>query len=302
MPRYHVNANSLNVRSTPRVRNDNKIAVLPFGHLVEKVADADAGGWWKIRTRLQEAAIEGFVSSEFLSAEDGFTAPQAATSIRSVHLEENNPKITRASSSGRAFPLGEPAMPFRTGTSPEEKRAQLAEIVRFLDVEKNARYKPEPKATYCNIYAYDYCYLARVYLPRVWWTEGAIAQLARSEPVFPSYGHTVRELSANALYDWLSDFGDLFGWKRATSLEELQGAANQGAACVICAQRTDRNQSGHISAVVPEAPPNAARRKQNNVRLPLQSQAGRKNFCYSCGTGPWWQGTQFGRFGFWIHP
>jgi hypothetical protein len=51
-----------------------------------------------------------------------------------------------------------------------------------VDKATHKRYKPIPNATFCNIYAHDYCHLAGVYLPRVWWSAAAIEKLARAKP------------------------------------------------------------------------------------------------------------------------
>jgi hypothetical protein len=136
----------------------------------------------------------------------------------------------------------------------------------------------------------------------VWWTPNALHDLREGRVVAVKYDDTVRELNANALYDWLRDFGENFGWRRVPDQDALQRIANGGGVGVICAQRTDLNRSGHICVVVPERPPDsAAKRADGNVQLPLQSQAGSRNFCYSCGTTRWWAGEQFRAFGFWVH-
>jgi hypothetical protein len=214
-----------------------------------------------------------------------------------AHLVASHP-VRRDSVSARAYLLNEPGAPRRTAADP----AVLAEIVRFLDVENSARYQPTDSATFCNVYAHDYCALAGVYLPRVWWLPTALAALAAGHNVAPRYGDTVAEWNANALLDWLRDFGPQFGWSMVATVDELQAAANGGQVAVICAKRRKVSASGHIACVVPEqAPPLVARRDPNGIRLPLQSQAGRQNFCFSCGHGRWWEGEQFAAHGFWIH-
>ena len=218
--------------------------------------------------------------------------------IPAVHLAENSPAVKRSSATGRAYPLGEPDRPARAAGTTEE----LAKIVRYLDVEENARYARTPTSTFCNVYACDYCYLAGAYLPRVWWTAQALAGIAAGRAVPVKYGETVAELAANALHVWLRDFGASFGWSPAASLDELQAAANQGKVAVICAQRKLLNRPGHITVVVPEsAPPLVAERGGTEIRLPLQSQAGARNFCFSCGRSKWWESAQFQAFGFWVH-
>jgi hypothetical protein len=194
--------------------------------------------------------------------------------------------------------LGEANRPSRAAVTP----AELDAIVRYLDVERSARYKREATQTFCNVYACDYCYLAGVYLPRVWWNAQALADIAKGRAVAAKYGVTVSELNANALYEWLRDFGTSFGWTQAASLDDLQSAANAGQISVICARRKPLNLSGHIAVVVPEsAPPAVAETTEAGIRVPLQSQAGRINYCFSCVPGRWWESPKFGACGFWIH-
>jgi hypothetical protein len=221
-----------------------------------------------------------------------------ANPIPAVHLAENTSGSKRSLATGRAYPLGELDRPARTSAKPKE----LERIVRYLNVESNARYTRTPGSTFCNVYAHDYCYLAGVYLPRVWWTQPARREIAagRTPPV--KYGETVTELNANALHTWLRDFGTSFGWTPAASLDQLQTAANSGQVSLICAQRTQLSKPGHIAVVVPESvPPQVAERAGAAILLPLQSQAGARNFCFSCKPGKWWEGAQFQGFGFWIH-
>lgn len=205
--------------------------------------------------------------------------------MRAVHLAENSPLSKRSLTTGRAYPLGEAGRP--TGRD-------LAAIVRYLDVERSPRYQPTAKSTFCNVYACDYCYLAGVYLPRVWWIRPGVDQAVR-------YGETVAELNANALYAWLCEFGAGFGWARVDTLDRLQEAANAGHVCVISAHRRQPERSGHISVVVPEQPGSTAERRDGRVRLPLQSQAGVRNFNFGCGLSRWWEGAAFRAWGFWVN-
>jgi hypothetical protein len=174
------------------------------------------------------------------------------------------------------------------------------EIVNFLAVDKSARYQPGAGKTYCNIYAYDYCYLGDVYLPRVWWNGRAIGDLKAGQSVEPKYGVTIIELNANALHDWLNEWGDDFGWVKTTSLTELQDMANRGRVALICAKRKDTNRSGHIVAVVPEQQGLhvAVRSDEGEVVKPLASQAGVRNFRFEPARD-WWQQEKFADHGFW---
>jgi hypothetical protein len=176
-------------------------------------------------------------------------------------------------------------------------------IADFLDVANSARYQPTPESTYCNIYAYDFCYLAQAYLPRVWWMSKTLMEFART-PGYnpkPAYGKNVAELNANALYDWLDEWGDDFGWMRTFDLTDLQGKVNEGRVGIVCARRRDLTRSGHITCVLPEANGLNARRDGAKVTAPLQSQAGVKNKKFFA--EDWWVrlAQEYSNFGYWYH-
>jgi hypothetical protein len=281
------------------VVSTNRIATLPQGHRVEKLADANSD-WWKVQTTLNRVTLVGFVAHRFLAAE--VPAPRVSASApTAVHLREGRHEVKRSATMGRAFPLGEKNAPRRDGLSADIRVRQLHDIIGYLNVETSARYQKTPGATYCNIYAYDFCYLAGVYLPRVWWTPRALIDLANGTSVLVKYDETVRELNANSLHDWFADFSGQFGWRRSRDLDQVQQAANAGGIGVIVAQRSDLNRSGHIVIVVPEITSASATRVDGRVQLPLQSQAGTTNACCSCGTSRWWVSRQFRSFGLWIH-
>ena len=287
------------LRSEPVVKPSTKIALLPLGHLVTKKAESTVAGWWKVSTTLQGASASGFVSSKYLTPSANFSGPPAHQSISPVHLRNDNLQVTRSGGS-RAYPLNETPQPTRHSSNPAAtKAAELTAIIKWLRVEQSARYLPHGGTTYCNIYAYDYCYLAGVYLPRVWWTPDAIDKLKAGQPVAPRYAVTVNEVNANSLFNWLKAFGPDFGWSRTFDLTELQNAANDGQVGIICAQRVDLNRSGHICPVVPETASQKAARSGSTVIKPLQSQAGGTNFSYKALV--WWTNPKFREFGFWIH-
>jgi len=220
-------------------------------------------------------------------------------------MAQDRSDIRRDRDGGRAYPLGEPGRPARSGRSAERLAQSVAAIVDYLDVASPAhlRYQPRGGATYCNIYATDFAYLCGVYLPRVWWTDRALLRLREGEKPAVEYGRTVRELNANALHDWLEDFGPAFGWKREVELTALQAAANAGEVCVIVARRVDLNRPGHITAVVPETgDAKAVHNAQDEVVRPLESQAGTRNVLRAPPASAWWQGSRFQAFAFWRHP
>ncbi|MBS1830893.1 MAG: SH3 domain-containing protein [Acidobacteria bacterium] len=297
MADFTVTATQLNLRRSPAVSSNNIIAALPQGQQVEDL-DRTNHPWWKIRTTFHNTPLEGFVHSQHL--EPAATAPTRATTtgITAVHLGEHaNAKLD--STGGRAFALGDPTKPRRGSATPA---TDLGTIIGYLDVERSARYQPTSASTFCNIYAYDYCYLAKAYLPRVWWTGPALEKLARGESVEIRYAVTVNELNANSLFDWLNDHGPRFAWRRVFDLDTIQNHANAGGVAVICAKRKELNRSGHIAAVVPETASQQAARTGGAVVRPLQSQAGAANHRYTNGPRAWWQGTEFREFGFFLAP
>lgn len=212
--------------------------------------------------------------------------------IPAIHLP---PAGSLGSTDKRANPLNGSGRSFRKTRDPRELRA----IAAFLDVERSARYQPANGQTFCNIYAYDFCYLAGVYLPRVWWNGTAIAEM-KQRTVVAKYGVTIGELNANALHMWLQNFGFEFGWKPAAHTTVLQQQANDGAVCVITALRADRSRSGHIAAVLPEGPETAIA-TSGRCEVPVQSQAGVRNFCASTKPGRWWESVQFSAHGLWVN-
>ncbi|MBL8221413.1 MAG: SH3 domain-containing protein [Bryobacterales bacterium] len=297
MSAFTVTATQLNLRRTPAVASNNVITTLPNGHSVEDL-DRSTAPWWKVRTTFHNSVLEGFVHSDHLKPAASVPPAPTESAVTPVHLGEHA-NARKDSTTGRAFAIGDPSKPRRGTTAPT---TDLAAIITYLDVERSARYQPTSVSTFCNIYAYDYCYLAKTYLPRVWWTGSALARLARGESVEVRYAVTVNELNANSLFDWLNDHGSQFGWRRVFDLDELQSHANSGGVAVICAKRKDLNRSGHIAAVVPETSTHQAARTAGAVVRPLQSQAGSSNHRYTNGPRAWWQGAEFRDFGFFIAP
>jgi hypothetical protein len=290
----------------------NVIGELPDGHIVRAVSDRKVNGFLEVETSLNGAHLQGFASAKYLKPAPGvreieIASPQPAppgSGIVEVYMPHAPGAITRRTGIAGPHSLNEPGQPTRKGTTPDELRASLASIIDWLAVDRpaHARYKPRSGFTFCNIYAHDYCTLAGVYLPRVWWTPAAVERLARGETVEPKYGSTIDEQRANDLFRWLRDFGLRFGWRQTGTLTKLQQEANQGAIGLIVARRREDGKSGHIVAVVPETEEHRARRDTaGEVTAPLQSQAGASNFRYSTGTAGWWKGAQFAESAFWLH-
>jgi len=307
----------LRLRSEPLIDKENPtqhvIARLPDGHIVQAVSDKKVNGFLEVETSLNGAHFRGFASAEFLKPAPGVEevpvlqpaeAPPTTGIVAVTMPRKPGTAMTKRINPATAHSLNEPNQPGRSGTTPDELRRELAAIIDWLAVDKatHKRYKPIPNATFCNIYAHDYCHLAGVYLPRVWWSAAAIEKLAQGKAVEPLIGKTIDEQRANDLFRWLRDFGMRFGWRQTGSLTKMQQEINQGAIGVIVARRKNDGLSGHISVVVPETDEHTAKRDAaGEVTAPLQSQAGRNNFRYGNGGINWWKGQQFAESAFWIH-
>ncbi|MGB5819802.1 MAG: SH3 domain-containing protein [Saonia sp.] len=299
MSRYSVIAPALNLRSAPTSADPfNILGVLSFQTVVE-VLEQTSVSWWKIKTI--STGLSGFVSSRFL-------APLEDTPIVVKEISKANyPKDKRASLFTKGMmhkPIGTPNIAHRDVSSPETKRESIGILIDTLNVEHSERYRPTEKNTFCNIYAYDFCHFSDTYIPRVWWKEKAIKKLLEGQQVEVLYGETVYELNANALHDWLLEWGDDFGWRRISFAEEMQNAVNnEGGVGIICAKRRDTRFSGHITVVVPETNARKADRQAGVVLHPLQSQAGGRNRKYfSKAVGAWWRKQKFSSFVFYYHP
>jgi len=305
----------LRVREQPTIdKNDPEANVkwkLPDGHLVRRISGSMNDRFLEIETSLNGALIHGFASTKFLVPAAGVidipeptpatTAP--TTGVIEVFAPNRTGIPVRRTMTPGALSLNEKNMPGRAGTTPEELRQELWDIIDYLDVEKPAhlRYQRTPKSTFCNIYAHDFCTLARAYLPRVWWTPAAIEKLTRGEAVVPKLEATIEEQRANNLFDWLRDFGLRFGWRQTSTLTKLQNEANLGAVGLVIGKNRSNGAPGHVAMVVPEGQGMKARRDGLEVVVPLTSQAGATNF--RVGTGPaWWLSDKFSDRAFWIHP
>lgn len=234
---------------------------------------------------LTEKAVKEYQMANGLNP-DGIVGPithakmfKQNIGIPVVHLSKKG--VSRNQESTRAFPLSESNIPFFDGSIDS-----IHGIIDWLDVEKSPRYKRKQHSTYCNIYAYDYAYLMRAFLPRVWWYERAI----NNQTFTPEYAKTVHELNANSLADWFPHYGAQFGWEKLSSTTQAQERANAGECVIMVAANKNRKRSGHIVAVVPETDEHEAVGARGITIYPLQSQAGgvnQKYFSYK-----WWNGME----------
>lgn len=303
LPELMVDNLCISFNRHPEDNPDYRLALLPQGKIVSAVGSSSGNGWIMAEAELGGQTVTGYVERRFLTAPEEFEhwlPPQEG--ITEVHMATGHPGARRGKGAYRPFPISESDAPTRdVQGNPEERAAQLTRILKWLDVENSARYQPG-RHTYCNVYVYDFCYLARAYLPRVWWTGLAIARLERGERVPVRYPDTVTEQQANALFVWLNDHGPDFGWERVFNPDEAQMQVNQGSIGVICARHHDNGSNGHMSVIVPETDSyRAERHEDGTVRWLLHSEAGRNVRQYTT-NAYWLNDSDYQEFGFWLHP
>jgi hypothetical protein len=200
-------------------------------------------------------------------------------------------------------PIEDSSIPFRDLTSPETKRKSIHQLIDKLDVENNIRYQKTPEDTYCNVYAYDFCHFAKVYLPTVWWTEESLEKIKQGQEVTAVFKETVDRIYSSAIHDWFSEWGHNFGWERMETVDEIQNKVNaNGGVGIICAKRKIKGLSGHIVPVVPETDLHKAYRENGTVVYPLQSQAGLLNYNYFSDVRiDWWNDELYSSHVFFYH-
>jgi len=307
--RVHTLSGMLRLRRAPEISDPpqaNVLTNLPDGHLVRALSGRRVKGFMEVETTLAGALLRGFASAKFLVAdEEPVEEPPPPPPVApAVSMPRKAGSVTRRRDPASAHSLNEKGQPQRSGDTPPALRQSLAAIIDWLAVDEPAhlRYQPGAGRTFCNLYAHDYCALAGVYLPRVWWTPEALLQWVAGQEVAPQYGLSIEEMRANDLFRWLRGFGRSFGWRQTGTLTKLQTEVNQGAIGLIVARRKEDGRSGHIVAVVPETEEWRARRDGNGeVVAPLQSQAGASNFRRGTGKTGWWTGEEFAEFAFWLH-
>jgi hypothetical protein len=298
----------LRLRSAARIsipETANVLAEMPDGHLLRAVSGTPVNGFIEGETILGGRLFRGFAAAKFLVqvAQDPATAPPSL-SPPAATLAQPPGLVTSRAARASVHSLNEAAMPGRSAGDPMGLRAELGRIIAYLAPDKLAhkRYQPRDGLSFCTLYAHDYCALAGAYLPRVWWTQPALLDIAAGQAVEPRIGGTVDEMRANSLQRWLIDFGPAFGWRRAATVSDLQDHANMGGVALITARSRADGRSGHIVPVVPETAEETAQRDaEGRVTLPLQSQAGSANFRYGRGLPAWWLDARFSESAFWMH-
>ncbi|MFV8362330.1 hypothetical protein ACNQGO_02975 [Flavobacterium sp. ZT3P35] len=283
--KYRVATSSANLRDLPSA-NDNStiLAEIPF-RLTFDLVDKTTADWWRVR--LLNTDKEGFVCSNEIEPIDETSQKVSDIEIPNFEPSSNG---TLENKVDTYKPLGQSTIPFRDMTTVASKKATINAIIEKLNVEKSFRYQKDEADTYCNIYTFDFCFFAKVYIPRLRWTDKAIVLLEKGNEVPLVFDDTVRPFYSNYIYDWFEQSSDIFGWEKIDDVDALQTKVNEnGGVGIICAKRFILNKSGHVVVVVPETETEKAFRVNVKVIYPLQSQAGMNNYNYfSEIRGAWW--------------
>lgn len=283
--KYRVATSSLNLRDFPSANDNSTILTkIPFRHTV-KLIEKTTSDWWKVK--LLNTDKEGFVISKDIERVD-----ETTDKISDIEVPNFEPSLkgTLDNKEETYKPLANPAIPFRDLTSVETKLTSIKKIIDALDVEKSFRYQKDESDTYCNIYTFDYCFFAKVYIPRLRWTDKAIAAIEKGNEVPLVFEDTVRPFYSNYIYDWFEQSSKVFGWEKINDVDALQNKVNEnGGVGIICAKRFILHKSGHVVVVVPETETEKAYLLDGKVIYPLQSQAGMNNYNYfSEIRADWW--------------
>lgn len=214
-----------------------------------------------------------------------------------------SPESRLDSQVAKFHPISDTGIPYRDMTDAASKRESIRQLIDKLDVTKSLRYQRTIEDTYCNVYAYDFCYFSKVYLPTVWWTNESLEKILAGQTVEPVFNETVVPIYSSAIHDWFLKWGASFGWKRMTNLDEIQQRVNsEGGIGIICAKRKTKGLSGHIAPIVPETNAKKAYRENGAVLYPLQSQAGKLNYNYfSKARKDWWNHERYSSHVFYYH-
>jgi len=283
--RYRVITSMMDMKSVPAENDDSKVLFrIPFRHTVTLI-EKTSSKWWRVR--LLNTDKEGFVLANELELIDQSTEKVADILIPNFEFAIQGGLDTKIES---YKPLGDPSIPFRDLTSVESKLASIHQIIEKLNVSKSFKYEKDEADTYCNVYSFDFCFFAKVYIPRLRWTDKAIEELEKGNEVEIIFEDTVRPLYSNYIYEWFLESGEVYGWQKIECTDELQEKVNtNGGVGVIIARRFILDKSGHIVVVVPENDTEKAYRENGKVIYPLQSQAGLINYNYfSENRKDWW--------------
>ena len=185
-------------------------------------------------------------------------------------LDRVNAEVFRAEESDYPYEAWKPCVPELTGDQTNRSADVYNQIINQFDVEGNDRYlnnKQGKGDTYCNIYMWDVTSAMGAEIPHYVNEAGEpVAYENRRE-------ENAHALNANAIFNWLANNGETYGWRKV-SPEEAQMHANAGHPAVT-AWRNPQGH-GHVQVVCPSA--DGAYNEETGVTV---SQAGSKRLQYA---------------------
>lgn len=101
-------------------------------------------------------------------------------------------------------------------------------------------------------------------------------RICEHEEVAVRYGRTVFEVNANAMTDWMLEFGEDLGWERRGGSRRGAGYGQRGKIVILLAARVNPRQSGHVAVVMPEIrEADGVRAADGTIETPLRPETTR---------------------------
>ena len=175
--------------------------------------------------------------------------------------------------------------PHYENTSAGRSESAYNKVIDQFNVQSNKRYQPASGRTYCNIFAWDVMSAMNVSLPH--W-------IKNNEPA-TSTTSGANELNANAVYNWLQEYGASYGWSKVDNAYDAQKRANDGYPTIAIWKNTS-GASGHVAVVRPEGNGYT----YTDTKGPVIAQAGASNYNY-CNVKTGFGANKMSAILYWTH-
>lgn len=136
---------------------------------------------------------------------------------------------------------GKPTDPAITSNVWNRSAPLYTSVINQFSVETNERYQPDG-GTYCNIFVWDVTSAMGAEIPHYYDAKTG-RPMSRGEK-------GANQMNANAMYKWLHEYGDQYGWYEVDP-KEAQQLANDGHPVVTALYRSGRH--GHVQVVCPSS-------------------------------------------------
>lgn len=210
----------------------------PYQYIGQLVQNTDSPG--AIMAALIGAGSADFSQIALLGALGGLLGGDFELSGSGALSAANG--LQRASGALTA-PPSVPVSPGITSDSSGRSAGRYSAVINQFCVETNPRYAVNQKGrgdTYCNIFVWDVTSAMNAEIPHYY-------NAKTGEPMNRG-DENASEMNANAMFDWLKEYGGEYGWKEVTA-EEAQSLANAGRPVVTALKRPGAH--GHVQVVCP---------------------------------------------------